>query len=303
MIRTGCIASITLAGALVSLPASADTVRPTAPGDRVHYNLTIDIPVTIAAGVLALGSQILSPVLARAECQWCDRDAEGNDTLNCLDKAARNALVWSSPNTADTLSHVFGFGISPAAAVGFTTLAGGLDDRLNEAPANALLMFEASLTAATFTQLVRLAVGRERPYVHQLTPDEKKKTYYPSDNNGSFFSGHANFAFALALSSGTIASLRGYRYAPLVWATGLPIAVTSAYLRIAADHHYLTDVLVGSIVGTSVGFLVPFLFHRGDPPATGAPSSSPSSGAQAKPSWTPSGITAAPAGLSMTWPW
>jgi membrane-associated phospholipid phosphatase len=66
----------------------------------------------------------------------------------------------------------------------------------------------------------------------------------------------------MAVSSGTIASLRGYRGAPWVWGSGLLLASTIGYLRIAADKHYLSDVLVGASVGSLVGFAVPFFFHR-----------------------------------------
>ena len=39
-------------------------------------------------------------------------------------------------------------------------------------------------------------------------------------------------------------------------------ATTGAYLRIAADRHYATDVLTGSAVGSAIGFSVPYLAHR-----------------------------------------
>jgi membrane-associated phospholipid phosphatase len=33
------------------------------------------------------------------------------------------------------------------------------------------------------------------------------------------------------------------------------------YLRIAAEQHYLTDVLAGAAVGTAIGWAVPHFFH------------------------------------------
>ena len=69
-----------------------------------------------------------------------------------------------------------------------------------------------------------------------------------------------------------LASLRHYRLAPLVWGTGLGLATFTGYLRIAADKHYFTDVVVGAAFGSLVGFLVPYVFHRADDsaPAMGA---------------------------------
>src|SRR5262249_18375089 len=82
------------------------------------------------------------------------------------------------------------------------------------------------------------------------------------DDNLSFYSGHTSLAFSLAVGSGTIASMRGYPLAPVVWATGLPVALLTGYLRIGADRHYLTDVLAGALLGSAVGFVGPFVFHR-----------------------------------------
>ncbi|HSO33467.1 MAG TPA: phosphatase PAP2 family protein, partial [Labilithrix sp.] len=54
---------------------------------------------------------------------------------------------------------------------------------------------------------------------------------------------------------------RGYRLMPLVWATLMPLAVATGYLRIAGDKHYLSDVLTGAILGAAVGVALPLLFH------------------------------------------
>lgn len=108
---------------------------------------------------------------------------------------------------------------------------------------------------------MKFTVGRERPFVHVLPADEKSRTAHPSDNNLSFFSGHTTLAFAVATSSGTIASMRGYRLAPAVWAAGMSLAALSGYLRIAGDRHYLTDVLAAAAVGSAFGVGVPLLFH------------------------------------------
>ena len=74
--------------------------------------------------------------------------------------------------------------------------------------------------------------------------------------------------------------MRGYTLAPLVWATSLPVALVTGYLRIAADRHYFTDVLVGAVLGSAIGFVVPFVFHRPPvealaPPASGAAAGAP----------------------------
>jgi membrane-associated phospholipid phosphatase len=53
--------------------------------------------------------------------------------------------------------------------------------------------------------------------------------------------------------------MRGYKVAPYIWGIGLPLAATTAYLRIAADKHYTTDVIAGSLIGATAGLLIPRL--------------------------------------------
>jgi membrane-associated phospholipid phosphatase len=111
-------------------------------------------------------------------------------------------------------------------------------------------------------KIIKYGAARERPFVHALPAEAKPHTDRPWDNNLSFYSGHTSFAFALATSAGSVATLRGYRWAPAIWAVGLVAATTVGYLRIAADRHWFTDVLTGAVAGTAVGVGVPYLFHR-----------------------------------------
>jgi len=90
-----------------------------------------------------------------------------------------------------------------------------------------------------------------------------------TDEHASFYSGHTSAAFAVAVSLATRASLRGDRDAWVAWAAGLPLAAATGYLRIAADRHYLSDVLAGAGAGTLFGVLVPRLLHS--PGAASAP--------------------------------
>jgi membrane-associated phospholipid phosphatase len=77
----------------------------------------------------------------------------------------------------------------------------------------------------------------ERPFVHVLPPAQKGRTAQPDDNNLSFSSGHTTATFALAAAAGTVATMRGYRWAPLTWIVGGALALGTGYLRIAADRH------------------------------------------------------------------
>jgi membrane-associated phospholipid phosphatase len=130
-------------------------------------------------------------------------------------------------------------------------------------PADALVIVQAAILAGDVNQLVKFAFRRERPFVHAL-PDASARanTADPADNNLSFFSGHTTLAFTLATAVGTVATMRGYKFAPFTWPILLPIAAFTGYLRIAADKHYATDVLTGAVVGSAMGLAIPWVFHR-----------------------------------------
>lgn len=249
---------LALCSLLVLLPAGASGAEPV----PLQYDLRVDVPVAAVATAGWFTSELLKSHLAPANCRWCDRDASGADTLNAVDSGSRDALRWSNTSRANTLSNLSGFVLAPLAALGMTALAASHDGALGQVPVDGLLIAEATALSADLNQIVKFAVGRERPFVHVLSETDKLRTSQPSDNNASFYSGHTNLVFALAVSSGTVASMREYRYAPAVWATGLTLAAATGWLRIAADKHYLSDVLTGAVVGSAVGFAVPYLGHR-----------------------------------------
>lgn len=243
------------AGASLSLwlfcaPAAAQVEAETR---QLRWNPALDVTVTLAGAVAFIGSEVLKGNLAPSHCRWCDPDSP--------DACVRDALVWRDTATADTISNVTGFILMPAAAIGLDALAAAHDGVVGNMPEDALLIAEAAVVAADVTQLTKLLLGRERPFVHALPPELKPRTPLPSDNNLSFFSGHTSEAFSLAVASGTIGSMRGYRWAPVAWGTGGAVAATTAYLRIAADKHWLSDVVVGMVVGAGIGFAVPYVFH------------------------------------------
>lgn len=214
----------------------------------------------------------LKQAFAPDTCRWCERRSDGDDPLNGVDVAARDALVWDSPNTADNASNVTAYVVSPAVAFGMGALAAGREGRLHEWRENSLVIGEAMVIAITANKLTKLAFARPRPYEHfrtdQTEPDDP-------DQYVSFTSGHTSLAFSLAVSGGTVASIRRYKTAPLVWGIGLTAATLTGYFRIAADQHYLTDVIGGAVIGGGVGFLVPWFLARRDLPHREAPPPTP----------------------------
>jgi membrane-associated phospholipid phosphatase len=222
----------------------------------------VDVTVVAIGASGGVLSEELKPEIAPSRCRWCAVDE--------LDERVRDALRWRDAAAADTTSGITGFVLTPLAAGGLDALAAAHDGVARYTGEDILLIAEAGVIAADLTQLTKMLVARERPFVHALSPDRKPLTAQPSDNNLSFFSGHTSVAFALATAAGTVTTMHGYRWAPAVWSVGLVAASTTGYLRIAADRHWLTDVLVGAVVGAAVGISVPLVFHSGvDDPTRG----------------------------------
>jgi membrane-associated phospholipid phosphatase len=254
-----CLALV-LVGALVVAHAPAARAAEPEPAEEAP-SLELHAGLTLMAIATSVTLRVLSPKIAPTSCRWCDRDASGNDTLNGFDRSLRHALRWNDTKTADSLSTTFSFVLAPLAGVAVGTFIAVHDGRDAELPPDILVVAESAAFAVTIDDFAKLGFARERPYVHARTPAEREALHASTDNM-SFFSGHATLAFALAVSSGTVGSLRRYRLAPLMWVVGLTLASAGAYLRIAADEHYATDVLTGVVVGSAVGFSVPYFLHR-----------------------------------------
>ena len=221
---------------------------------ELSYDWKVDGAVTAAALAFWGGSQLLESTLAASACRWCNPDS--------VDTSVRSALRWNDTSAANLASNLGAYALVPLTSLGLLALDAHAEDRFAEMAGNGLVIAESVALAGSLSQIVKFSVGRERPFVHALPPNQKRVTTNPADNNVSFYSSHTSFAFALAVSSGTVASIRRYRWATAVWAAGLAGAAVVGYLRIAADQHYFTDVLAGAAAGAAIGFTVPYGFHR-----------------------------------------
>lgn len=223
--------------------------------DGATYNLagntTRDIATTAAfTATWMLAETALKEPLSPQDCHWC--------SSNSFDAWAREGLKWNSVTTAAKLSDV---GLLLALTNGFGGLAwaAAADHGGEDFAINSLYVLQTVSFTMTFTNVVKVLVARQRPAIYY---DSNYASHLSeSEQNLSFFSGHAAFAFAFASAASSLASLRGYRHARWVWAAGLSIAAFTAYARIGADAHYTSDVLIGSAVGAGLGGLVPRWLH------------------------------------------
>lgn len=244
-----------IAALVVVLCGLATQARAQPASPTLDYDWKIDGAITLTAAAAWVATEtVLKDRLAPSNCRWCDGEATLD--LNPVDASVRNALRWNDLDAAHLASSVDAYVLVPAVTLGLTGLAARHDGRSDEWAPDVLVILESTVLASDLNQLVKFSVGRRRPLIHDGVP------YATSDANTSFYSGHTNLAFALAVSAGTVSSLRGYRWAPAVWTSGLVLASATGYLRIAADRHYFTDVVTGAVVGAAVGFAVPYFFHR-----------------------------------------
>lgn len=123
------------------------------------------------------------------------------------------------------------------------------------------MYFETLIFAQMLPFLAKGITKRARPFTYnQNVPLEKKKT---QNARRSFFSGHASGAFAMAVFLSTVYNdyYPDSDWVPYVWGSSLLLASTVGYLRYEAGSHFPTDILAGAIVGSAIGYLIPFI-HR-----------------------------------------
>ncbi len=259
---------LAIASLLAASPVPPDA-RPAAEGaPQVHdlrYNWARDGVITGVGAVLWISSEALfKEQLAPETCRWCDRNPDGTSGLNGLDRWGRGlaGTTEEQRKRADTWSNVVDFGLLPVGVLGAQyALARGSGAPRSVFYQDAGIIIQTAVLSSVLNQTVKFIAGRERPFVHVLPEDQKHLTHKPDDNNLSFYSGHTNLAFALVVSAGTVAELRGYKHRGWIWGVGLPMAASVGLLRMAADKHYLTDVGMGALMGSAFGVAVPLLLH------------------------------------------
>jgi len=141
--------------------------------------------------------------------------------------------------------------------------------RRSPAVAKQMALISAQTMAITIglTSIAKVAVSRERPYGETCGQERSDTNFDCQDDRRyrSFFSGHNSLAFA---SAGLICMhhLNLKLYGSLAadagaCAAAYGVAAVTGTLRIVADQHYFTDVIVGAAVGTLAGLGIPYVLH------------------------------------------
>lgn len=193
--------------------------------------------------------------LSRSSVNWLDRSATYNYSSHLSDIS--NVLV----------------GLAIIAPIGLL-----IDNDIRDDWKTFTLMYIETLTFATFTpSFAKGTVQRYRPFVYNAdVAYEVKKS---NDPKRSFFSGHTTWAFASAVFFSTV--YNDYhpdsKFKPYVLGASLLLASGIGYMRYQSGAHFVTDVVTGAIVGSVIGYGIPYLHRIDNDQITMGPSISGSS--------------------------
>jgi len=127
---------------------------------------------------------------------------------------------------------------------------------------------QAYASSALVTLGLIRAVARERPMAQECATDPEYSELCESQHTRSFPSGHTASTF---MGAGLICAhhlhleLWGSPADEIACGTGLVLATATGLVRLTADRHYVSDVVVGAGIGLTFGWLVPWLLHYSQP--------------------------------------
>ncbi|MCW3805111.1 phosphatase PAP2 family protein [Plebeiibacterium marinum] len=128
------------------------------------------------------------------------------------------------------------------------------------------MYLEVAMLTFGLTDLSKTMAQRIRPYLYNPDVSMEDKQNQMKYNNGfdSFWSGHTAMAFASAVFlSKTYSDIYGKNtFSKVIWGSSLALASTTGYLRYKSGNHYPTDILVGALVGSAIGFIVPSMHKK-----------------------------------------
>lgn len=119
------------------------------------------------------------------------------------------------------------------------------------------------LSLATFTVSSGF-IEKSRPKVYNpnLSLDEKLE----SNNQRSFFSGHVAAAAASTFFAAQVYAdfYPNSKAKPYIWAGAALLPAAVGYYRVKGGNHFLSDAIVGYVIGATSGILIPRLHRRKD---------------------------------------
>ena len=208
-------------------------------GWSVRYE--VDAPAT---GAMLVGAWAMSRIGVDTTRRW------DSEWLAC-DQAIRGT---SSATAASTSDVTLGLTLASPVVVDAST---GLDADTGE---RGMIYGESIAATLLLTATTKYLVQRPRPYVYGENSNNEHASEEP-DAHLSFFSGHASTSFTAAVAGSTLYAAQSDSDAAsaALWGTELALASMTSTLRVRAGKHFPSDVVVGALIGTGVGVVVPRL--------------------------------------------
>jgi membrane-associated phospholipid phosphatase len=188
-----------------------------------------------------------------------------------IDEDARDALRFESLRGRYWVRDASDVGISLASTWPFLVdalvTAWWYRGRVDVARNMALVSAQAFALASATQSLGNLLGSRERPFGRLCGTEipEKSVDCEPDVRYRSFFSGHATLAFTgagLVCANHLGLGLLGTTGDILSCAFGYGAATMTSLFRVMSDMHYVSDAVIGAVVGTAAGIAVPLLHFK-----------------------------------------
>ena len=209
--------------------------------DKIRAKLSVDLPVLTLSGAI-LGGIHLGKATSHTQLHTRSFAPESS-----LDKLAPITLNSNAKLASDYLLYTaLGVGVGTQLYVG---RAHWLD--------HLIVCLEVNAVNGLLTEFTKYSIRRPRP----LT---RTQGVQKIDDELSFFSGHTSFVAALTFSTAQVMVITqnlSFKQKFSLYSAAFLMSTATGILRVQAGKHYPTDVIVGALVGASVGILIPEL-HR-----------------------------------------
>ncbi|MCR5763422.1 MAG: phosphatase PAP2 family protein [Treponema sp.] len=248
---------------LADLPANAVVVIPAeeqCSADEFYSPFTLDY---LTDGLL-LGAGTAAAItgLIRTKSDSYDEWHENSynkDDINGFDRIWYNSYS-SALDTIGTITCAVNLAILPIGVFAAESAVGNFSGR--EWFNIGTMFVESWLFTYGMKNIIKTTVLRTRPYMYTDTVD--KNSLDNHDFTFSFPSGHSADAFMGAAFLSYVFSqyYPDSKFKVPVIATSYAFAVGTGLLRVASGNHFLSDVAGGALLGTVIGFGIPFIHHR-----------------------------------------
>jgi hypothetical protein len=226
------------------------------PKDVYHISWKVDAPVTGAGlGLSVFGLHLIQ---TKDDLTHEQAIAKSRSDIPAFDRG--NAGFYSQKdNDASYIPFFAGFAMPLVMVVA--------DKTERQQAGKILVMYTESLAiTATLYTITAGSIDRSRPLVYpdksgNFRADESKRK--SNNSQRSFYAGHVAAAASASFFAAKVFSDLNpdSKFKPVIWIIAAAVPAVTAYYRYEAGEHFLSDNILGYVLGAGVGILVP-QFHK-----------------------------------------